>query len=140
MFRPFAAGYYRAAHAAREHPDTVTWVNALPQPDGETMVEFVESLRRDGKLLHLAVIDSANEDYLGEILLFLRTPEAGETGIGEIAYVVAPVARGRGIASSAVRLLSDWAFSRLGLERLQLSIRPDNVASRRVAASCGSSA
>lgn len=70
MLRPFAAGHYRDAQAAREHPDTVTWVNALPQPDGETMAEFVESLRRDGKLLHLAVLDSANGDYLGEILLF----------------------------------------------------------------------
>jgi RimJ/RimL family protein N-acetyltransferase len=46
---------------------------------------------------------------------------------------MAPAARGRGVASAAVRVLSAWAFSELKLERLQLSIRPDNVASRRVA-------
>jgi RimJ/RimL family protein N-acetyltransferase len=70
-------------------------------------------------------------------LLFLRTPEAGEVGIGEIAYVVAPAARGRGIASAAVQALSGWAFARLRLARLQLSIRPDNLASRRVAEKAG---
>jgi RimJ/RimL family protein N-acetyltransferase len=51
--------------------------------------------------------------------------------------VVAPAARGRGVASAAVRVLSAWAFSELKLERLQLSIRPDNVVSRRVAEKVG---
>jgi RimJ/RimL family protein N-acetyltransferase len=66
-------------------------------------------------------------------VLFVRTAEAGEVATGEIAYVIAPGVRGRGIASSAVTLLSEWAFMRLDLQRLQLSIRPDNVVSRRVA-------
>ena len=50
--------------------------------------------------------------------------------------MVAPTARGRGVATSAVRLLSKWAFTELGLERLQLSL-PANVASRRVAEKAG---
>jgi RimJ/RimL family protein N-acetyltransferase len=112
-------------------------VNALPEPDGERLVRFLEARRRDGRLLHLAIADDQTEAFLGEIVLFLRTPEAAEVDIGEIAYVVAPNARGRGIASGAVTLLSAWAFERLGLARLQLSIRPDNVASRRVAEKAG---
>jgi RimJ/RimL family protein N-acetyltransferase len=76
-------------------------------------------------------------DYLGEVLIFLRTPEAAEAGTGEIAYVVAPAARGRGIASTALGLFSEWAFASLGLARLQLFIRPDNLASRRVAEKAG---
>ena len=55
------------------------------------------------------------------------------SGHRRVAYVVAPTARGRGIATSAVRLLSKWAFTELGLERLQLSIHPANVAPRRIA-------
>ena len=47
--------------------------------------------------------------------------------------MIAPAARGRGIAPEAVRLLSEWAFSTLGLARLQLSIAPDNAPSVRVA-------
>jgi RimJ/RimL family protein N-acetyltransferase len=112
-------------------------VNALPEPDGERMIRFLEKRRRAGRLLHLAIVGDENGGYLGEIMLFLRTPEAAEVAIGEIAYVVAPEARGQGIASAAVKILSEWAFDRLGLERLQLSIRPDNVASRRVAEKAG---
>jgi RimJ/RimL family protein N-acetyltransferase len=126
-----------AARASREHPETAEWVNALPEADGERMIRLVESRRRAGRLLHLAIADDGNGSYLGEIVLFLRTPEAGEVGIGEIAYVVAPAARGRGVASAAVRALSAWAFTELKLERLQLSIRPGNVASRRVAEKTG---
>jgi len=137
VLRPFAAGDYDAANVAREDDDTSPWVNALPLPDGEAMSRLDEQLRRDGKLLHLAIEADDGAAYLGEIALFLRAPEAAEAGIGEIAYVVAPVARGRGIATSAVRLLSEWAFAELGLERLQLSIHPQNVASRRVAEKAG---
>jgi RimJ/RimL family protein N-acetyltransferase len=137
ILRPLSEGDYEAAQASREHPETVEWVNALPEADGEMMIRLVESRRRAGRLSHLAIADDEDGSYLGEILLFLRTPEAGEVGIGEIAYVVAPAARGRGLASVAVRALSAWAFSELRLERLQLSIRPDNLASRRVAEKAG---
>ena len=137
VLRPLSESDYEAARASREHPETAEWVNALPEADGARMIRLVESRRRAGRLLHLAIADDENGSYLGEIVLFLRTPEAGEVGIGEIAYVVAPAARGRGFASAAVRALSAWAFSELKLERLQLSIRPDNVASRRVAEKAG---
>jgi RimJ/RimL family protein N-acetyltransferase len=137
VLRPLAVSDFEAAQASREHRETADWVNALPEPDGERMVRFVESRRRAGRLLHLAIADDEDDHYLGEILLFLRTPEAGEVGIGEIAYVVAPAARGSGIATVAVSALSEWAFARLRLERLQLSIRPDNLASRRVAEKAG---
>jgi RimJ/RimL family protein N-acetyltransferase len=137
VLRPLAVSDFEAAQASREHRETAEWVNALPQPDGERMVRFVEGRRRAGRLLHLAIADDEDGHYLGEILLFLRTPEAGEVGIGEIAYVVAPAARGDGIATAAVSVLSEWAFARLRLERLQLSIRPDNLASRRVAEKAG---
>jgi RimJ/RimL family protein N-acetyltransferase len=69
------------------------------------MVRLVENRTRAGRLLHLAIADDEDGHYLGEILLFLRTPEAGEAGIGEIAYVVAPAARRRGIASAAMRVV-----------------------------------
>jgi RimJ/RimL family protein N-acetyltransferase len=109
----------------------------LPQPDGASLMRFAESRRRAGKLLHLVIAAGEGGDYLGEVLIFLRTPEAAEAGTGEIAYVVAPAARGRGIASTALGLFSEWAFASLGLARLQLFIRPDNLASRRVAEKTG---
>ena len=121
----------------RDHPETAPWVNTIALPDGESLVRFSESKRRAGKLLHLAIADSGDGRAIGEILLFVRAAEAGETGIGEIAYVVDPAKRGRGIAAAAVRLLSEWVFAELDLKRLQLSIHPDNHASHRVAEKAG---
>lgn len=137
VLRPFVGADFTWARSAREHPDTAQWVNALPATTADDMAALTEDLRRSGRLLHLAMIGSEDNSYYGEILLFIRTPEAGETAIGEIAYVVSPAVRARGIASRAVRLLSVWAFRELGLKRLQLSIRPDNAASRRVAEKAG---
>ncbi len=70
------------------------------------MARFLEAQRRRGMLLHFAIVDQVDAGYLGEILLFLRAPQAAELDIGEIAYVAAPAARGRGIAPEVVRLLS----------------------------------
>ena len=46
-----------------------------------------------------------------------------------VGYWVAAGARGRGIASSALRLVCDWSTAR----PLQLMTHPDNAASQRVA-------
>jgi RimJ/RimL family protein N-acetyltransferase len=55
---------------------------------------------------------------------------------GEIGYVVAAEARGRGVASRALRLITGWALDGLGLERVELHIDPENTASIRVAERC----
>jgi RimJ/RimL family protein N-acetyltransferase len=133
VLRTLRVADYAAANRAREDAESARWVNALPQPDGERLVAFFEQSRLQGRMLHLAIAAAATDEYYGEVLIFLRTAEAGEVGIGEIAYVIAPSARGRGIASDAVALVSRWAFDQLHLERLQLSIHPDNEASKRVA-------
>lgn len=136
MLRPVRPDDFEAVEAAREHPETREWVNGLPEADGEAFVRFLEDGRRAGQLVYHVIVGS-DDDYLGEIILFVRAEQAAELGIGEIAYVIAPAARGRGIAGKAVRLLSEWAFEQLGLERLQLSIHPENIASRRVAEKSG---
>jgi len=137
VLRPLRAAEYAAADAAREDVESARWVNALPQPDGKRLVAFFDEARQQGRLLHLAIADADTDGYRGEIVLFLRTPEAAEIDVGEIAYVISPEARGRGVASAAVKLLSEWAFRELGVKRLQLSIHPDNVASQRVAEKAG---
>jgi RimJ/RimL family protein N-acetyltransferase len=56
---------------------------------------------------------------------------------GEIGYMIAPAARGRGVALRAVELLTRWGFDELGLERLELRIDVANTASERVAERAG---
>jgi RimJ/RimL family protein N-acetyltransferase len=56
-----------------------------------------------------------------------------DAGEGELGYVVAPAARGRGVASRAVGLLTRWGLGELGLHRVELRIDAANAASCRVA-------
>ena len=56
---------------------------------------------------------------------------------GRIGYWVAATARGRGVCTRALRLLSRWALDELELQRLDLITDPDNVASQRVAEKAG---
>ena len=55
----------------------------------------------------------------------------------EIGYWCAPWARGHGVMSGAVRLVRDWAFDVLELERLELTTDVDNIGSQRVAQAAG---
>ena len=54
----------------------------------------------------------------------------------ELGYLVTPAARGRGVGTVAVHALTEWAFDK-GMQRLELLISVDNVASKRVAQRCG---
>jgi RimJ/RimL family protein N-acetyltransferase len=56
---------------------------------------------------------------------------------GEIGYMVAPAARGRGASARAVELLTRWGFDEIGLERLELRIGVTNTGSERVAERAG---
>ena len=55
------------------------------------------------------------------------------SGSAELAYWVLPHARGAGAATLATEALSNWAFTRLGLHRLELHHSVHNEASCHVA-------
>jgi [ribosomal protein S5]-alanine N-acetyltransferase len=50
---------------------------------------------------------------------------------------VAAAARGRGLATTALRLVSRWAVRELGIARVHLTAHVDNPASQRVAERAG---
>jgi RimJ/RimL family protein N-acetyltransferase len=75
----------------------------------------------------LAICDPGGECF------GLVTAEAHDQGRVELGYWMLPEGRGRGRAKRAVRLLSRWALSQPGVDRLQLAISPENTASQRVA-------
>jgi RimJ/RimL family protein N-acetyltransferase len=56
---------------------------------------------------------------------------------GWVAYWLLPRGRGKGLAARSVRAVSRWAFDELGLFRLELGHRVENVASCRVAVAAG---
>jgi len=89
--------------------------------------------RTDGTCAAFAIVHAAGA-FLG---LALAVHIDGEAREAELGYMLAPSARGRGIATEALRQLSDWAFGTLGARRLQLLISADNQASSRVAKRAG---
>lgn len=124
--------------AACQDPVIQRW---LPVPVPyllEDATDFVSGFAcREWKTGHgapFAITEALSNRLVGAISLkdvdrALRTAELG--------YWVAREARGRGVASRSIHLLSDWAFE-IGLERLDLFIEPDNLASRAVAERAGS--
>jgi RimJ/RimL family protein N-acetyltransferase len=80
------------------------------------------------------VLDATEGRLLGMVAVHQIDYEAGNA---ELGYRVAPWARGRGVATSALRVVSDWAFEALGMTRLQLLHAVGNTASCRVAEKSG---
>ena len=90
--------------------------------------------REDGTRVGFAVVDDRTGERVG--IAFAPTIEP-EAATAELGYAVTPGARGRGVATAALSLLTDWALSELGAERLELRISVENGASKRVAERCG---
>ena len=88
----------------------------------------------DGTRDGYAIVDAETGDFLGIAGLVAVERDANQA---EIGYVVAREARGRGIATRALRLVTDYALGDVGLERVQLLINADNEASIAVAGRCG---
>ena len=105
---------------------------ALPAADSAGVVAFYDACRLEGSLLHLVIADRVTDAYLGETMLALT-----EHSVGEVGCCLVPAARERGIATEALRLLTDWAFAELRLGRVQVFVAPENVAATRLAESAG---
>jgi RimJ/RimL family protein N-acetyltransferase len=101
-----------------------------PPPDfAETWLGLYEEGRREGAREAFAVVDGDGE-FLG-LALVPRIEREARTA--ELGYIVASSARGRGVATAALELLTEWAFRELEALRLELLITHTNDASKRVA-------
>ena len=88
----------------------------------------------DGTRAGFAILSVEGDDFLGMAALVDLDLPARQA---EIGYLVAPEARGRGVASRALGLITDWSLRSLGLERVELRIDVANAASIRVAERLG---
>lgn len=112
-----------------------TRIPVSPAPDfPEQWLAGYLAGRRDGTKIGFAVVEDATGEQLGMAVAPAIQPEAATA---ELGYVVAAGARGRGVATRALALLTEWALTELGAERLELRISADNEASKRVAERCG---
>ena len=55
---------------------------------------------------------------------------------GEFAYCIGYPFEGKGITSKAIKLLSQYAFKKLGLKTLQIIVHKTNISSTKIAQKC----
>ena len=135
--RPPEIGDVDAITAACQDP-AIPQFTRVPSPyrreDGVAHVERVTGAWADGSEAVMVIVDAETGVLLGSIGL-LRLDEHPDCA--EIGYWVAKESRRRGIATRAVTLVSRWAVQELGVQRLELMTRVENVASQGVAARAG---
>ncbi len=130
----FAESHLPGAEAMLADADYVRFTRIPePLPDGfvAAWMERCEAGRRAGTFEAFAIVED------GEFLGIGVAPRIDhETQTAELGYGLLPAARGRGVATEALRRLTEWALGE-GMLRLELLIVVDNIASKKVAERCG---
>ena len=104
-----------------------------------TPAEGVAFIRRqlaraeDREGVSQAVVDLSSGRAIGLMWVALRP----QYHVGGLGYWIVPDERGRGAATSAVRLVVPWALDVLDLRRIEAWVEPENLASARVLRSAG---
>lgn len=119
-----------------DDPEVAYWT-PLVSPFGpqaaRAYLERARQRRAAGERLQLAITVDGGEP-VGEVLLML-------SGLGldvaEIGYSVGAAYRGQGLASRAVRVMTEFARESVGVSRLLLEIEAGNAASVAVARASG---
>ncbi|WP_436756823.1 GNAT family N-acetyltransferase [Streptosporangium sp. V21-05] len=119
-----------------DDPEVAYWTPLASPFDPEAARVYLERARRRraaGERVQLAITVDGGEPA-GEVLLML-------SGLGldvaEIGYGLGAAYRGRGLASGAVRVMTEFARKTVGVSRLLLEIEAGNAASVAVARAAG---
>ena len=138
VLRRLEPGDFAWITAACSNRELSRYIPAIPYPYAEADARaFIERAARswaEGTAATFVISNGPDGAGLGTIGLHLA---AGDTGLAEVGYWLAPEARGHGAATIAVQLVSRWAFTVVGIDRLSLQTAPENVASQRVAERAG---
>ena len=115
------------------------WLDRLPQPytqkDGRDYVLRAERGWRGQEMeTPFAIVDAETGEVLGSC--GVRWNDS-QQGVAEVGYWTRREARGRGVATRAVRLLAGWVLGTLSFERLELLADTRNEPSLRVGKKAG---
>jgi RimJ/RimL family protein N-acetyltransferase len=131
LLRPPAEDDVSAVTAACRDEELARFIPYFPSPYREEDARgWISSVNKGGVARTFLIVDAESGDLLGATEVRL-----GE--VGSIGYWIAKEARGRGIATRSTKLLSRWALTEGGVQRLELTTHPENVASQRVAEKAG---
>jgi RimJ/RimL family protein N-acetyltransferase len=137
MLRPWTQADVPAIAAACAEEEIARWLHLIPQPytkaDAREYVVSSAAGWRDGTGATFAVVERSGPP-VGSIGMRVLDREHR---VVEVGYWTAAAARGRGLTTRALQLISAWLVAELGAERVQLRADVLNVASRRVAEKAG---
>ena len=138
LLRPWTDADVPAVAEACRDPEITRWIDDIPAPytraDARAYVAACRRGWKDGSLWAFAVVDTSSGKVVGSCGIGWQDDPHG---VAEIGYWVRAGHRGRGVATRAVRLASEWAFEEGGVQRLQLRADELNTASQRVAERAG---
>lgn len=124
--------------AACQDPEISRWTR-VPYPYGPSDARAYLLQRHDtlhsGTAASFAIVLADDRDRLLGSISLMRF--SWKNARAEVGYWLAKEARGKGHVSRAVRLITDWGFRHLGLQRIDLLAATENPASQRVAERCG---
>jgi RimJ/RimL family protein N-acetyltransferase len=120
-----------AIDAGIHDPDVIRWIGPPEGSAHDVLVQNQERWARGSPTLSICEPDGT---CVGKVWLSVSE---SDRSTGSIGYWLLPVGRGRGLATSAVRLLAHWAVGELGITNLRVSTAPDNKRSQRVAERSG---
>lgn len=119
--------------AASDDPEARRWLEDVPSSArADDVFRDPRDTWAQGERAPFVIADVATDRAIG--LVSLRV--IGE-GTGSIGVSVFAEGRGRGIGSSAVRLVARWALRDLAFERIEAEADVANLASRRMIEKAG---
>jgi RimJ/RimL family protein N-acetyltransferase len=133
---PFSAAHLDAFAPMTRDPDVLRYTRFPDPPEDAFPREWLaryEVGRATGTKEAFAILEGDADELLGVALAVEIDRVAGAV---ELGYLVAPGARGRGVGTAAVALLTRWALDE-ELTRLVLLIDAANTGSRTVAERSG---
>jgi RimJ/RimL family protein N-acetyltransferase len=137
VLRPKRRHDLDAITAACQDPEIPRWT-FVPSPytraDAEAFLKRSREEHAAGTAAHFLAVDADSDTLLGAISVMEIDRQRGS---GELGYWVTADARGRGVATRAVRMITAWARDELGLMQLEIRAHKDNMPSRRVAEKAG---
>lgn len=142
LYKPFLEGknmYLREVRIADVNENYYNWMNDnevikylesrfYPQ-SREKIEEYVRSINNDPNHIFLAIIEKKSNTHIGNIKLgsinwFHRLADVGLI-IGE------KTAWGKGYATEAIRLVTEYAFRKLNLHKLSAGCYEENIGSEK---------
>lgn len=131
ILRPPDEGDLEVIDQGIHDPDVVRWFGH-PVSSASGVLALNRGRWRDGSPTF--AVCEPDGPCVGHVWVNMR---ATDSSSGSVGYWLLPAARGRGLATRAVRLLVPWAVEELGLSQVRLVTERANDRSQRVAEGSG---